>query len=290
MVVNNKTISSIVLGCDHINELTPSIIDHYYNLGGRTLDSAHSYENSEVTLGKYFKENNTRKDFIVMSKGCRYSDPSSTYLRRMKEDYQSTVDQLGFEPDIWFLHRDCTIIPIKEILNCANEVLKNTVTKLGVSNFTPSRLKEALECEYPPICSQIQYSLAQSTPLLHEDLTIQCMNKENYDFYTESQLPIFAWSSQAKGFFSKLNLGLELSLKSQARFDTPVNRQRAKKVDILSKELNVSPASIVTSYIFSQRQIQAFPIIGSRTISQLEDSFGLFNTKLTEEQLKFLED
>lgn len=54
--------------------------------------------------------------------------------------------------------------------------------------------------------SQIKWGLAITSPGAEYDDTIQEMNESHYRFHCETKLPLFAYSSQAKGFFSKLHI------------------------------------------------------------------------------------
>lgn len=77
------------------------------------------------------------------------------------------------------------------------------------------------------------------------------MDQENYAYYRQENLPVFAFSSQAKGFFSKLLSGGEaaLSLKTKERFLTEQNLQTAERVKRLCQETGLSPTGAALHYI-----------------------------------------
>lgn len=84
----------------------------------------------------------------------------------------------------------------------------------GASNWTPKRMREANTYAVshgltPFAAGQIQWSLALCRPEKLNDPTLVWMDQENYAYYRQENLPVFAFSSQAKGFFSKLLSGGE---------------------------------------------------------------------------------
>jgi aryl-alcohol dehydrogenase-like predicted oxidoreductase len=101
-------------------------------------------------------------------------------------------------------------------------------------------------------------------------------------------MPIFAFSSQAKGFFSKAIAKEPLNTKSQQRFGFLENYNRIERVAQLSAELGCTPAAISIAYITSQEP-DSVAIIGPSSLSQLEDSLIDSDLMLNSEQIAFLE-
>lgn len=99
----------------------------------------------------------------------------------------------------------------------------------GCSNWHSERIEQANKyAEQKGLCgfssSQIQWSLAHTT----EDFDIVIMDQKEYEYYLNSSRPIFAYASQAQGFFPKVAKGgLEaLSKKTRNRFGCEDNLKR----------------------------------------------------------------
>jgi aryl-alcohol dehydrogenase-like predicted oxidoreductase len=292
-----RPMSAIVMGCDHMGEAISinqalSELELYASCGGNVLDTARSYalidgvSISEKTVGEFLRSSGCRHEMIVMTKGGRDIEPFSDYLKKAREDYLSSCDQLGTVPDVWFLHRDCPSLPVAEIIQYCTSFLQGSL--LGLSNWSPSRFTEAM-AQGSPAISEIQFSLAPSTPQLHGDSTLVCMDQENRRFYKASQIPVLAYSSQAKGYFSKLIAGTDLSAKAKQRFDNPISQERVFRVQFLGRQLDVPPAAIVTSYIASQKDFPAFPIVAGSSLAQLEESLQGGDVELSSSQIAYLE-
>ncbi|MDD2232078.1 MAG: aldo/keto reductase [Sphaerochaetaceae bacterium] len=292
--------SCIAMGTDHMGQskyITRALafeeLETYVKHGGNVLDTARSYSledgvsKSEDIVGAFVRSSCIRSSIIVMTKGGRENTPRSTFLQRIKEDFERSADQLGFIPDIWFLHRDCPWLPVEEIIGFCGTFLQGAL--LGLSNWRPRRFSEALACTPAPVISEIQFSLAPSTPAMQGDRSLVCMNPENRRFYSDTQIPVLAFSSQAKGYYSKLISGQPLTKKARDRYDSALARSIGDRVKILGEELGASPAALSVAYIASQHAFPAIPIVGSSHMDQLEDSLSGADIELTSEQLCFLD-
>jgi aryl-alcohol dehydrogenase-like predicted oxidoreductase len=306
-----RKLSVIAMGCDHFDEhimkeTALTELDYYVDQGGNVIDTAHSYSQSRVgemsksekCIGTWIQKNGLRKELFIATKGC--SPPIDDYhqsridLKSIKSDIEQSVESLGTPADIWFFHRDNPSMPADEIIDMAIEEVreKGYALHLGASNWTTKRIDEAnawakAHGKEGFVMSEIQMSLASCTPEQWGDDTIVTMNEEEASWYKEHKMPVMAFSSQAKGYFSNIIAGKELSLKALQRFDTPENRKRAEKVRILSKELAVPPSSIVIAYLTSL-DMRVVPIIGSSKPEQIADTLSHADLTLDGDQIDFL--
>ena len=295
--------SNIVLGCDHFGEtlkeeLVKSMLDYYYSSGGNVFDTAASYSigedgsQSEKILGSWIRENNLRNKTIIITKGGRELDSNfKIYEENVKKDFENSVKQLGFYPDIWFFHRDNPNLEVKVIAEIITRVLKNTGVALGLSNWTGKRIKQymSLENVTPVKISEIQYSLATTSGEKWGVDGLVMMTEEEKEFYGQSKLPVICYSSQGRGYYSKLSSSLPLSDKTKIRFDSPSNKEKLPKVLELGKKHSVSASAIATSYIYSQRNCNCLPIVGARKLEQLKQTLKDSDFELTQKELDFLD-
>jgi diketogulonate reductase-like aldo/keto reductase len=193
--------SKIVLGASNYgSEITKEcsfeIMDKYYEIGGRAIDTGRIYASyirngsskSEKTVGQWIKERNVRKEFIVVTKGGHpeYSDIHRSRLAPecLEYDINTSLAVLDMDyVDIYFLHRDDKDVPVSEIMDTLDTFVKD-----GKTPFT---------------VSQIQWNMAYCRQEDMLDNTCLCMTDEEYKGYLNSNIPVMAYSPQAIGFFSK---------------------------------------------------------------------------------------
>ena len=89
-------------------------------------------------------------------------------------------------------------------------------------------------------------------------------------------MPVAAYASQGKGFFSKMAAMGEagLSEKSKERYLCEENLKRLEKITKLSEKHKVSIASIVCAVLCSAKSVDVFPIIGGSRAEQIKDSLS----------------
>jgi hypothetical protein len=103
------------------------------------------------------------------------------------------------------------------------------------------------------------------------------------------KIPNFSWSSQGRGFFTEAA--------GRDKFDnqeivnswySPHNFKRRDRAIQLAKELGVSPIQIALAYVLNQ-PLEVIPLIGPRSIAELDNSLDAATITLTKEQVVWLE-
>lgn len=306
-------LSQIALGCDHYGATIPEKIamaqlDVFFEQGGNLLDTAHIYgqlkdggpSSSEQVLGKWLRSNKNRSEMVVATKGCH---PNRDHMHQgrinekdMMGDINRSLDQLQCDNvDIWFFHRDDLSMGVDEIIDMASSLVdKGLVKHLGASNWTTARIEEANSWakqnnKSPLVISEIQWSLAHCTPEIWGDDTMICMNDTERSWYEKNNFPVMAFSSQAKGLFSKLieGKGDTLSARARERFLTEENLAILPRCKALSEELGVTPAALCIAYLTSQKN-PTIAIAGSSKVSQITETLGGADLILTPSQIAFL--
>lgn len=306
-------VSRIALGCDHYGDAIAEDIalkqlEIYLESGGNLLDTAHVYgqkvdegpSSSELLLGKWLK-NTDRDKLIIATKGGHphigHMDMPRLDRKSLTNDITSSIEQLGTYADIYFLHRDWKSIPAEEIIEILNDFIKAGYTKhIGASNWSTERIEEANNYakEHDLVgftFSELQFSLAATDRMTWGDDTIEIMNStSDISFYEKTEMPYLCFSAQGKGIFSKVISGheMDLSERARSRFLTPTNRERIKRVEILTKELDAKPEDIVLSYLTSQES-NSIAIIGSSKPEQIKSSLANTDLILSKEMIEYLD-
>ena len=267
----------IVLGTDYygsaVSEETAfSNLDAYVENGGNIVDTARMYADgkSEETIGKYIKERKLKNKLLISTKAAYPFDGDvqkhRLTLGEIEGDVDKSLSALGTERiDILWLHRDLPSVPAWQISDdLAQIVKKGKVRFWGVSNWRSERIKElnkyAAENGNPPIVSsQIQWSLAK--PSCVYDPTLVTMGKTEYKFYSGEKMPVFAFASQAKGFFEKYASGVSGG-KAMERYLNEDNVKMYERLVKISRESGFSLTALSLAYLTGGEDFQTFPIIG----------------------------
>ncbi len=307
------SLSGIVLGSCYFGTDIPAgqameLMDTYYTSGGRTLDTARLYADwlpggesaSERVIGQWLQQSGLRRQITLVTKGGHppRSDMSRTRLDRdsLTWDLHKSLQVLGTDYiDVYFLHRDDETVPVEGIMDTLHEfVQQGLVRAIGASNWRISRILKANAYaesagKTPFTVSQIQWSLVHTTPQIVGDPTLVCMDDEQYGQYTKAGLPVMAFSSQGKGFFSKYLAGGKAALNAKVlqRYYSDVNLRRAQRVGQLAKELGVSAAAVTMAYITSNA-LPAVAIAGCSRVEQLQDTLRDADLQLTPQQIDYL--
>lgn len=286
-----KHSSKILLGTayfgSNISEETAfSIMDRFIELGGNHIDTARMYSNGEAEkiVSKWLKSRNNN-DVFVSTKGgfpcTEIPDVSRLSEKEIRSDVEKSLKALQMEIiDFYWLHRDDESIPAGEIIETMNGFVKEGKIKhFGASNWKSYRIQSANDYANENglmsfEASQIRFSPAITAPCGNADQTLIEMTEGDFEFYKTNNLPVAAYASQAKGFFSQMALFGEhgLSGKAKERYLCQENISKYEYIIKLSEKYECSVASIVCGSLCSINKPNIFPIIGGRTVEQIEDS------------------
>ncbi len=295
--INGIEFSRIVIGtCYFGTRISESaaaeMLDYYFAHDGKVIDTAFSYANwlpggeqaSERTVGRWLRSSGV-KPVIVTKAGLieRTGGDCKACLtpENLRTEIAKSLDALGVDcVDAWLLHRDDRNIPVGEIVDICDELVREGKTRLvGVSNWEPDRIAEANEWAARHgktrfALSQILWTAAQITSADWGDNTLAAMNPDSRRFYIDARMPVMAFSSQAKGFFSKGFESLDaLTGAARERFLTPRNAGRMETMRRICRENGISPAAAALAYITSN-PVDGLAIVGCSKLSQLVDSMS----------------
>ncbi len=305
--------SQFALGCDHYGLKVPEeeafrIMDAFYEQGGTLFDTAHIYGQledggvslSEQTVGKWVAKNRLHGKVVISDKGA-HPNRNDKKIGRIDEkniqlDLFSSLEALQSDyVDIWFLHRDNPEMPVGEIVDIVSSFAdKGYIKHLGVSNWPVSRIAEAVAYaqkhgRHPFDISQIQWSLAISTPASWEDATIVCMDDAQLPWYEANQFPVMAFSPQGRGIFSKaIERGTEsVDEKTRKRFLLEQNMGRIERCCKLCDRDGINPAGICLAYLTSA-PFPTIPVLGFSSHTQVKDSLQFSNLTISEDDRAYL--
>ena len=296
--INEIKVSQLVLGSDSfgttVDEKTAfSLMDRYCSLGGNTIDTARVYGchfggkagDSEAVIGKWLSLRGKRDDVVISTK-CAHPNMESMNISRLSQkEIESDVDKslAALKTDyidILWLHRDDVRVDVGGIIDALDALVKKgKVLAFGASNWHKDRVDEAQKYAKAAgktgfCASQIKWAAAKSAPTYKDDPTLVEMDKPEYEYYAKTKMPVFAFASQAKGFFQKYHAGGQdaLSPKAKMRYLCDENIERYKMLVDICEKYGVSMSSAIVSSIISNTDFDTMAIIGSKNMTQLCDS------------------
>ena len=272
------------------------MMDKFREMGGTHIDTARLYADgkAEEIVGEWVQSRNA-KEMIVSTKGGYYDMDCGEKPRLCKSDitYDLEQSQKALKTDaieFYWLHRDDETTPVEEIVNMMNGFVKSgKIRKFGASNWTAKRIDAANKyAEKNGLmgfsASQIRFNPAYC---LGERTGLVGMDETEFAFYKENNMPVVAYSSQAKGFFSKLAEQGEsaLSEKAKKRYLCEENIKRTEVLKRFSEKYNVSIAAIICGAFSSFENPEVFPVIGGSRLEQIEQSLTGADVKIEKAEL-----
>ncbi len=286
---------------------TFSLLDSITEMGCYAFDTAHAYGDgaSELVIGNWIQTRNNRSEVIIIGKGAHPArGKNRVNPESIKHDFQESLSRLKTDYiDLFLLHRDDPAVPVGPIIEVLND-LKNEgkIVLFGASNWNRKRLEEARE--YAQKNGLATFSMASnqhSLAIQYDDpypgtLSINSSSDNSeWQWYKETQYPLLAWSSLARGFFSgkftRDNLSAFtdpqslISIRCYAREDNFIRLDRARQ---LAEKKGASVPQIALAYIF-QQPLNCFAITGASNTSHLKENIEALKIGLTKKEVSWLD-
>jgi aryl-alcohol dehydrogenase-like predicted oxidoreductase len=276
-----------------------AIFDRFAEAGGTFLDTAAMYQGgqAESMLGDMLAS--TRDEFVISSKyGLGNPEKSNrtnngASRKAMVSSVDASLRRLGTDYlDVFWVHFPDAFTPIDEILRGMDDLVRAGKIHHGaLSNFPAWRValaaKEAdLRGWSPIVAVQTEYSLAE-----------RGAENEILPMAEALGLAVNLWSPLAGGLLTgKYRSGIEGRKTDPSRFVSEANAQTTATIDAvleIAAETGASAAQIAMAWLRERGNRSAtaiIPIIGPRTMSQLEDYLGALDVMLTAEQYTRLDE
>jgi predicted dehydrogenase/aryl-alcohol dehydrogenase-like predicted oxidoreductase len=271
-------------------------LDAFYEAGGNLFDTAYVYGSgkTEAIFGDWHTSRNVpREEIVLIGKGAHsplcYPDMIAKQLdqslERLKTDYV----------DAYFMHRDNSDVPVGEFVDAMDaEVRRGRIRGIfGGSNWTRERMDEAAAYaakngKQAPAALSNNFSLAEMLDPIWAGC-VAASDDEWKQWLKSRQIPNFAWSSQGRGFFTDRAGRDKHDDEEIVRvWYSDRNFVRRDRAIEFAQKLGRHPIHIALAYVIAQ-PFPVIPLIGPRTIAELEDSLSALDIALTDEQVKWLE-
>jgi aryl-alcohol dehydrogenase-like predicted oxidoreductase len=300
-------VSELCLGCmtfgrEASEEDSKRLVDRFLDAGGNFIDTADVYSKgvSEEITGRTIK--GVRDDVVLATKVYfpMGEGPNDTGLSRkhVTQGCEDSLRRLGTDYiDLYQVHCWDSATPLKETLSALTDLVRSgKVRYIGVSNFTGWQLVKSVCLSEANglerfVCLQPQYSLVERN-----------IEREILPICLEEGLGVIPWSPLGGGFLSgkyrreeEPPQGSRISeavASMEEHWDRRATDRNWRAIDVvgrISEETGKSYAQISLNWLLRQDGVTA-PIIGARTLEQLEDNLGASGWTLDEEQVEELSD
>src|ERR671916_890606 len=298
-------VSELCLGCmtfgrEADEETSKEIVGRFLEAGGNFVDTADVYSKgvSEEITGRAIRE---VRDAVVLATKVRFpmgDGPNEVGLSRkhITQGCEDSLRRLGTDYiDLYQVHCWDGATPLEETLSALSDLVRaGKVRYVGVSNFTAWQLMKSVSLSDALgferfVCLQPQYSLVERN-----------IEREVLPVCEEEGLGVIPWSPLGGGFLSgkyrrgeeppegsRISEAVESMEEYWDRRATQRNWATLDVVGRISEATGKSYAQISLNWLLRQDSVTA-PIIGARTLEQLEDNIGASGWELTEEQVEEL--
>lgn len=282
-----------------------------YDAGINTFDTANVYSNgqSEIVLGKAIKQFNLPRDEIVVMTKVFYTvgrTVNTPYLDGDEQDKQGYVNQHGssrkhvFESvkrslerlqmdyvDVLQCHRFDADTPIAETMQALHDVVQaGYVRYIGMSS-----------CWAWQFHAMQNYAINNKlTPFIsmqnHYNLLYREEEREMFPTLKHLGVGSIPWSPLARGVLTR-PLWKETTRSSIDGWVKGYTNEGVanivERVEKIAKARGVTMAQVALAWVMNRDGVTA-PIVGTSSLENLHDLLSAVNLKLTEEEMKELQD
>jgi aryl-alcohol dehydrogenase-like predicted oxidoreductase len=284
------TVSRLCLGTMLMGAKTPveeshRMLDRYLDAGGNFLDTADTYSDggSEETLAPWLARH---RDEVVLATKCRFpvSDPGGAGLApdRVEKACDASLRRLGVDAiDLYQIHAPDPAVPLEATLEALDGLVRaGKVRALGVSNFPAWLLAWSVALQdregwAPFISLQPQYSLVERS-----------IEVEILPFCRAAGLGVIPWGPLGAGFLTGKYKRGERPPEGSRIADADETLEEAYERRAIERHFRVVDAAgeiaeargvtipqVALAWLLGIDGVTA-PIVGPRTLEQLDDLLG----------------
>lgn len=291
-----KDVSRLIMGCDNQRTMPHAAVmfDDFFERGGNCFDTAYIYGggHQERLLGHWMKNRGLREKVVVLGKAAHTPHCYPHYLRPQLEE---SLDRLQTDHvDIFLAHRDNPEVPVGEFVDAFNQLLRDgLIRSYGGSNWSIERVQAANEYAVSnglvqPAAVSNNFSLARMLDPVWPGC-VASSDPESREWFRRRQLPLLAWSSQARGFFTERAAPDDRSDSELVRcWYSEENFRRQQRARELADKLGVLPINIALAYVLAQ-PFPTFALIGPRTLAETRAAVVGLEVRLSPQQLLWLD-
>ena len=300
---NGLTVSQVALGAITFGTTTSKqesfyTLDAFLSNGGNFIDTSNNYahwlgtgDESETTIGEYFKERGNRDKFIIATKVGFDRHGKGQGLKKEQIEYwiDQSLKKLNTDYiDLYYAHTDDENTPLEETMEAFDILIKKgKVRFLGGSNYDTWRFSEAnniaLQNNFTPFSvMQQKYSYLHYRHEIKPDYIFnEPVNRERLRYLSSKNIPLVAYSCLCNGGYENLDK-LPKDVISDKRYEL---------VKELAKQKGVSNNAIIIAYLTNLYRCKGFPTViplFSANTKHLQQNLKGLEITLTDKELELM--
>lgn len=305
--VSRLVAGTVMLGTQLTEDESLAVLDRGFELGVTTLDTAHIYGSGacERMVGRWSRARGVRGQLVLLGKGAHpYGDRRRVTPKDIAADLRESLERLQTDHiELYLLHRDDPAVPVGEIVDVlSGHQRAGRIGAYGGSNWTAARLQAANDYALahglaPMALSSPNFSLAEqlSQPWPGTVTLTGAAQAAERAWYVQTQMPVFAWSSIANGFFSGRYRADRLDTYTTdadrecfRAYGSSANFQRLARATELAEARGLSVAQVALAYVLHQ-PMNMFALVGAYKPAEVEANVAALAVTLTPEDVAWLE-
>lgn len=283
LLVSPLCLGSNVFGWTVDEETSFKLLDAYAGEDLNFIDTADVYSTwvpgnkggeSETIIGKWMKARGNRDRVIIATKVGSEMGPGQKGLSRsyIRSAVEASLKRLQTDYiDLYQSHRDDPETPQQETLEAYGELIREgKVRAIGASNFTPARLREALELSEKS--GLPRYESLQPEYNLY--------NRAGYEselepFCRQHEVGVIPYYGLASGFLTgKYRSEADFGKSARGGRMSAYLNERGKRIlaalDEVSARKGANPAQVALAWLMARPGLTA-PIASATSLEQMKD-------------------
>jgi len=275
-----------------------AIMDRALELGINFFDTANVYGESagrgatEQIIGRWFAQGGGRREKVVIATkvyGRMGTWPNQGRLSALaiKHACEASLKRLGIETiDLYQMHHIHREAPWEEIWQAMEQLVREgKVIYVGSSNFAGWHIAQAQEA------ARSRHFMGLVSEQSYYNLVVRQIELEVIPACQAYGLGLIPWSPLNSGMLGgaleKFTQGRRAGEDQQK--EIAKHRAALEQYEAFCRELGEQPADVALAWLLHQPAVTA-PIIGPRTLQQLDGSLRAFELRLGEDVLKKLDE
>jgi len=274
-----------------------AVLDAFVDAGGTMIDTADVYSawvpghkggESEALIGRWLKRDPAKRSQVVIATKVGYS--AGLTPDTIAPSCEASLVRIGIDRiDLYYQHKDDPSVPLAESLGVFDELRRSgKIDAIGLSNFTPDRVEEALSVS-------IDHGFDQPTALQNWYNMVEREKFEGplQDVALNRGLSFFPYYSLANGFLTgKYRSGADLGKSPRgSRSAEYLESDRGRKIldalDDVAAQTGAAVATVALAWTKAQPGVTA-PIASATRATQAGELVAALTLDLSPGQIEQL--
>jgi aryl-alcohol dehydrogenase-like predicted oxidoreductase len=290
-----------VFGWTADREASFAVLDAYFEADGNFIDTADAYNKwvaghvggeSEALIGEWMRLRGVREEMVIATKvgsGGAGVEPGLS-ADKVRRGAEGSLNRLGVEQiDLYYAHRDDPNTPLEETLGAFDALVREgKVRAIGASNYSASRLQEALDISKKN--GFASYAVLQPEYNL---VSRETLEGELADVAMRNGLAVATYYSLAAGFLTGKYRKGEKSDRPRASavqeyLDDPTAVARLQALGQVAEKHGTKPAQIAIAWLLHKPFVTT-PIASATNPAQVQDLVAAVEIELDADDMRKLD-